>query len=85
MLSHAAATIAEGEVLQLVTQHDLATTEARYLEVIKGKTAALFAAACQVGAIVADRRDARGGGAGRLRHQSRHRLPTGGRCAGLRG
>src|SRR5271170_8094949 len=54
ILSRAAATIAEGEVLQLVTQNDLATTEDRYLEVIKGKTAALFAAACEVGAIVAD-------------------------------
>ena len=55
ILSKAAATIAEGEVLQLVTQHDLSTTEARYLDVIKGKTAALFAAACQVGAVVAER------------------------------
>ncbi len=55
ILSKAAATIAEGEVLQLVTQNDLATTEARYLDVIKGKTAALFAAACQVGAVVAGR------------------------------
>ena len=41
ILSRAAATIAEGEVLQLVTQNDLSTPEARYLEVIKGKTAAL--------------------------------------------
>ena len=55
ILSRAAATIAEGEVLQLVTQNDLSTSEARYLEVIKGKTAALFAAACQVGAVVAER------------------------------
>ncbi len=55
ILSRAAATIAEGEVLQLVTQNDLSTQEARYLDVIKGKTAALFAAACQVGAVVADR------------------------------
>jgi octaprenyl-diphosphate synthase len=55
ILSHAAATIAEGEVLQLVTQHDLATTEERYLEVVRGKTAALFAAACEVGAVVAGR------------------------------
>jgi octaprenyl-diphosphate synthase len=55
ILSKAAATIAEGEVLQLVTQNDLSTSEARYLEVIQGKTAALFAAACQVGAVVADR------------------------------
>ena len=44
-------------MLQLVTQNDLATSEARYLEVIKGKTAALFAAACEVGAVVADRPD----------------------------
>ncbi len=55
ILSRAAATIAEGEVLQLVTQNDLATTEDRYLEVIKGKTAALFSAACEVGAVVAGR------------------------------
>ena len=55
ILSAAAATIAEGEVLQLVTQNDLSTTEARYLEVIQGKTAALFAAACQIGAVVASR------------------------------
>ena len=58
VLSRAAATIAEGEVLQLVTQNDLSTTEDRYLEVIQGKTAALFAAACQVGAIVAERPEA---------------------------
>src|SRR5690349_12680898 len=55
ILSRAAATIAEGEVLQLVTQNDLSTSESRYLDVIRGKTAALFAAACQVGAVVADR------------------------------
>ncbi len=55
ILSKAAATIAEGEVLQLATQNDLSTSEARYLQVIEGKTAALFAAACQVGAVVADR------------------------------
>jgi len=55
ILSHAAATIAEGEVLQLATQNDLSTSETRYLDVVKGKTAALFSAACQVGAVVADR------------------------------
>jgi octaprenyl-diphosphate synthase len=55
ILSRAAATIAEGEVLQLATQNDLSTSEARYLEVITGKTAALFEAACQVGAVVAER------------------------------
>ena len=55
ILSQAAATIAEGEVLQLTTQNDLSTSEERYLDVIGGKTAALFAAACQVGGVVADR------------------------------
>jgi octaprenyl-diphosphate synthase len=55
ILSRAAATIAEGEVLQLATQNDLSTDEARYLDVVRGKTAALFAAACEVGAVVADR------------------------------
>lgn len=55
ILSKASATISEGEVLQLVTQNDLSTPETRYLEVIKGKTAALFSAACQVGAVVAGR------------------------------
>ncbi len=58
ILSRAAATIAEGEVLQLITQNDLSTSEERYLEVIGGKTAALFAAACQVGAVVAERPEA---------------------------
>ncbi len=55
ILSGAAATIAEGEVLQLSTQNDLSTPEERYLQVIGGKTAALFTAACQVGAVVAGR------------------------------
>ncbi len=55
ILSHASATIAEGEVLQLSTQNDLSTDETRYLRVISGKTAALFAAACEVGAVVAGR------------------------------
>lgn len=55
ILSAASATIAEGEVLQLVIQNDTGSTEAQYLEVIEGKTAALFAAAAEVGAVVADR------------------------------
>ncbi|MBS1052008.1 polyprenyl synthetase family protein [Gluconobacter kondonii] len=58
ILSDASATIAEGEVLQMVTQNDLSTPVERYLEVIHGKTAALFAAACRVGAVVADRPEA---------------------------
>ncbi|WP_456307522.1 polyprenyl synthetase family protein [Pararoseomonas baculiformis] len=55
ILATASATIAEGEVLQLVTQNDTATTEEQYLQVIEGKTAALFAAATEVGAVVAER------------------------------
>ena len=53
ILSDAAATIAEGEVLQLTAARNLATTEAAYLQVIRGKTAALFEAACDVGGRVA--------------------------------
>ena len=55
ILSGASATIAEGEVLQLMTQNDTSTTEEQYLEVIHGKTAALFAAAARLGAVVAGR------------------------------
>jgi len=55
VLSDAATVIAEGEVLQLVTAQNTATNEDEYLAVIRAKTAALFAAACEVGAIVADR------------------------------
>jgi len=55
VLCNASAVIAEGEVLQLMTSNDTATTEQAYLEVIRGKTAALFAAACEVGGIVAER------------------------------
>ncbi|WP_029009858.1 polyprenyl synthetase family protein [Azospirillum halopraeferens] len=55
ILANASAVIAEGEVLQLQTTNDTQTSEQAYLEVIKGKTAELFAAACRVGAVVADR------------------------------
>jgi octaprenyl-diphosphate synthase len=54
VLSKAAATVAEGEVLQLMTQNDLGTSEQRYLDVIYGKTASLFTAACEVGALIGD-------------------------------
>ena len=53
ILADASATISEGEVLQLVAARDLSTTEDTYLKVIRGKTAALFAAACEAGAVVA--------------------------------
>ena len=55
ILSRAAAVIAEGEVGQLVTANDTTTTEAAYLEIIEAKTAALFAAASRIGAVVAGR------------------------------
>jgi octaprenyl-diphosphate synthase len=55
ILSHASAVIAEGEVLQLVTANDTGTTEESYLEVIRSKTAQLFAAACRIGPVVAGR------------------------------
>lgn len=53
VLSHAATVIAEGEVLQLATAKNLETTEDEYLQVIRSKTAALFAAAAEVGPIIA--------------------------------
>ncbi|MEK7821367.1 MAG: polyprenyl synthetase family protein, partial [Pseudomonadota bacterium] len=55
ILSHASAVIAEGEVMQLITANDTATGEPAYLDVIKAKTAQLFAAACRIGAVVAER------------------------------
>ena len=55
ILSRASSVIAEGEVLQLMTQNNLQTTEASYLEVIRAKTAELFAAASRIGAVVAER------------------------------
>jgi octaprenyl-diphosphate synthase len=55
ILSHASAVIAEGEVLQLVTSNDTATDEMAYLAVIRAKTAQLFAAASQIGAVIANR------------------------------
>lgn len=53
ILADASATIAEGEVLQLTAAQDLATTEEIYLKVVRGKTAALFSAATEVGGVVA--------------------------------
>ena len=53
ILSSASAVIAEGEVLQLMTAQELSTTLDAYMQVIEAKTAALFAAACEVGAVVA--------------------------------
>ena len=55
ILSDASAIIAEGEVMQLMTTRDTATTEAAYLAVIQAKTAELFAAASRIGAVLAGR------------------------------
>lgn len=52
ILANASAVIAEGEVLQLTAASDLATSEAVYRQVVRGKTAALFAAACEVGGVI---------------------------------
>ncbi|HLL27967.1 MAG TPA: polyprenyl synthetase family protein [Xanthobacteraceae bacterium] len=55
ILSSAAAIIAEGEVMQLAAAKNLDTTEDAYLGVIRAKTAELFAAACEVGPVLAGR------------------------------
>ncbi len=55
ILSNASAVIAEGEVLQLMTANDTTSDETAYMQVIEAKTAALFAAACRIGAVVAER------------------------------
>ncbi|PLX37309.1 MAG: polyprenyl synthetase [Hyphomicrobiales bacterium] len=55
ILSDAAAVIAEGEVMQLAAAKNMETTEDEYLAVIRAKTAVLFTAACEVGAVIADR------------------------------
>ncbi|MDJ1015757.1 MAG: polyprenyl synthetase family protein [Paracoccaceae bacterium] len=57
ILSDAAATIAEGEVLQLTAAANIATNETTYLQIVRGKTAALFSAATEVGGVIANRSD----------------------------
>ncbi|SHI86973.1 octaprenyl-diphosphate synthase [Palleronia salina] len=56
ILANAAATIAEGEVLQLTAMSDLSTGEETYLKIVRGKTAALFSAATEVGGVIAGAR-----------------------------
>jgi octaprenyl-diphosphate synthase len=53
ILSGASAIIAEGEVLQLKSANNLGVTEGDYLRVVSAKTAALFAAAAESGAVIA--------------------------------
>lgn len=57
VLANATNMIAEGEVEQLLNMHDPEVSEERYFRVIEKKTAKLFEAACQLGAILAGRRD----------------------------
>ena len=57
ILADASATIAEGEVLQLTAMSDLSTGEETYLKIVRGKTAALFSAAAEVGGVIADGSD----------------------------
>jgi octaprenyl-diphosphate synthase len=54
ILSNASAIIAQGEVMQLTTAGNPETTIEQYIDVIKAKTAALFAASCQVGPVIAE-------------------------------
>lgn len=54
VLSTASTVIAEGEVMQLAAAQSMETTEDDYMAVIRGKTAALFSAACEVGPILAE-------------------------------
>jgi octaprenyl-diphosphate synthase len=53
ILSDAAAVISQGEVMQLETANNVATRLDDYIKVITAKTAALFAAACEVGPVIA--------------------------------
>jgi len=59
IMADATNTIAEGEVLQLLNCHDPAVDEANYLEVIRRKTATLFAAGTRLGAVIAGAEPAR--------------------------
>ena len=54
ILAGASAIIAEGEVMQLKSANNLAVTEEQYLQVVAAKTAALFAAAAEAGALLAN-------------------------------
>jgi octaprenyl-diphosphate synthase len=58
ILSRASSVIAEGEVNQLTAQRRVETSEDHYLDIISAKTAALFAAACRIAAVVAEREEA---------------------------
>ena len=52
ILSHTTNQIAEGEVMQLINCGSAETTEQQYIDTIQSKTAILFAAATQLGAVI---------------------------------
>lgn len=55
LLAKASSTMADGEVMQLQNSNDVALSKEKYLEIIFGKTAVLFSAACECGALVNNR------------------------------
>ncbi len=77
VLASAAAVIAEGEVLQLSVAKNMETTEDDYLSVIRAKTAALFAAAAEVGPIIAGNDKSARAALSFLRHEPWSCLPAG--------
>ena len=85
ILSNATNVIAEGEVLQLINSGDPDLDEDAYLAVIQRKTAKLFEAAAQLGAVLGGAPPERRGRACALRHASRHRVPADRRRARLLG
>ena len=54
ILSKASIEISQGEVLQLLTNNNIQTSESQYYDVIMAKTAELFAAACNVSGVIAE-------------------------------
>ncbi len=76
ILADATNAIAEGEVLQLMNARDPNTTEARYIDVIRRKTARLFEAGAQIAAVLSDAPPGNGGIPGTLRPAHRHRFPA---------
>ena len=75
ILANASAVIAEGEVLQLTAAVEPRDREATYLQVVRGKTAALFAAATEVGGVIAGAPEAQVRALRDLRRRARDRLP----------
>ena len=76
ILSSTLADITDGEVLQLRALGELDTTLETYVEVATKKTASLFAASAECGALCGQRHALRGPRAARFRHRLRHRVPN---------